>query len=395
MVLFSYYPMDPRPRRSAEALVNEGMTVEVVCLREADDPRRQTWNGVDILRVPLQRRRGGLFGYVYQYLAFLLMSSVILAVRSLTRRYDLVYVHNMPDILVFSALLPKIFGAKVILDLHDPMPELMMTIFNLRPDALPVRILKRLEKWSIGLADGALTVNLACHRLFASRSCRPAKIRVVMNSPDEEIFGFQPPPPNPSARPTPGKPFVIMCHGSLVERNGVDLAVDAVARLRESVPGVELRIYGAATPFLERVMATVPTQGLAGVVRYLGPKRLEDIVKAIDECDVGIIPNQRSLFTEINTPTRIFEYLALGKPVIAPRAAGIQDYFDTKSLIFFELGDSEDLARQIEYVFFHPREVVETVKRGQEVYLAHTWREERRTLVNVAGELLSARGRLV
>ena len=371
------------------------MNVDLVCLMEAGrEPKRETLNGVDILRVPLRRRRSGMFGYVVRYLAFLLLSSVIVAARSLRRRYELVYVHNMPDILVLSGLIPKVFGAKVILDLHDPMPELMMTIFNLRQEHLLVRTLKRLEKWSIQLADLALTVNVACQKLFASRSCHPEKVRVVMNSPDEKIFGFRSPRSYPSKGLPPTSPFVIMYHGSLVERNGLDLAVDAVARVRQCVPSVELRVYGPATRFLERVMESIRAKGLQEVVRYLGPRRAEDIVEAIEECDVGIIPNQRNVFAEINTPTRIFEYLALGKPVIAPRAAGIQDYFDTTALIFFELGDSEDLARKIEYVYVHSAEAVESVMRGQEVYRAHTWRQERQRLVNLVGELLRNGGRL-
>ena len=38
----------------------------------------------------------------------------------------------------------------------------------------------------------------------------------------------------------------------------------------------------------------------------------------IEQCDVGLIPNRQSVFTELNTPTRIFEYLAIGKPEAAP-----------------------------------------------------------------------------
>ena len=75
------------------------------------------------------------------------------------------------------------------------------------------------------------------------------------------------------------------------------------------------------------VSASAADSGLQDSVRYLGPKNLEQIVEAIDACDVGIIPNRRSIFTEINTPTRIFEYLSRDKPVIAPLAPGIQDYF--------------------------------------------------------------------
>jgi glycosyltransferase involved in cell wall biosynthesis len=387
MLAFSYYPLDPRPRRTAEALADEGMNVDVICLKEAAEPKRETLHGVEILRLPLKRRRGGMFEYVFQYAAFIVMAFSVLAARSLTRRYDVVYVHNMPDVLVLSALVPKALGAKVILDLHDPMPELMMSIFALPQDSLPVRMLKRLETWSMRLADLVLTVNVACKRLFVARGGGEDKIQVVMNAPDHRIFGFRPPAPAP-ARPEGHKPFVIMYHGSLVERNGLHLAVDALARLRESVPSAQLRIYGPATPFLDTVMASVRARGLSDAVQYLGLIRLEDIVEAIAQCDVGIIPNQRSIFTELNTPTRVFEYLAVGKPVIAPRAAGIQDYFDEDSLVFFELGDAEDLARKIEYVFHHPREALEVVRRGQEVYRAHAWREEKRTLLTLTAGLL-------
>lgn len=387
MVMFSYHPADPRPRRAAEALVSQGMTVDMICLREDKEPKREVLNGVDVRRVPITRHRGGIFGYVFQYSAFLLMASVIIAMRSLIWRYELVYVHNMPDVLVLSGLIPKLFGAKVVLDHHDPMPELMMTIFGVPSEAKSVRLLKLLEKWSMKIADSVVTVNRACAKIFASRSCPAQKIRVVMNSPDEEIFRFRPARAQ-AAAPAGSKPFVIMYHGSLVERNGPDLAVEAFARVRRSIPSAELRIYGSRNAFLERVMDSVRKQGLEGAVRYLGPRPLEQIVEAIEQCDVGIIPNQRSIFTELNTPTRIFEYLALGKPVITPRAPGICDYFDDESLLFFELGNAEDLARKIEYVFEHPAEVAAITRRGQEVYHAHTWRQERSRLTGLVAELL-------
>jgi glycosyltransferase involved in cell wall biosynthesis len=386
VLLFSYYPSDSRPRRAAEALASEGMRVELICLRTSHtEPARETFKGVDILRLPLKRHRGGPAAYLFQYSAFILSTFALLAVRSLTRRYALVHVHNMPDLLVFSALVPKMLGAKVVLDLHDPMPELMMTIFRLGPASLPVRLLKRFERWSICLADAVFTVNLACKKIFEARSCRLGKIQVVMNSPDEEFFALRGPQPRSTDR---ALPFVMMYHGSILERNGLDVAVDALARVRRSVPGAELRIYGDATRFLDVVMEAVRRQGLLDAVRYFGGKRPEDIVAAIDECDVGIIPNRRSIFTEINTPTRIFEYLSRGKPVITGRAQGVLDYFAEDALFFFELGDADDLARTITHVFAHPDEAIHVVKRGQQVYLAHRWREERRGLINRVAELV-------
>jgi len=391
MVTFSYYPDDPRPRRAAEALAEEGMKVEVICLAASrQQPRRERLNGIDILRVPLKRRRGGVSEYVFQYGAFITIAFCLLAWRSVRRAYALVHVHNMPDILVFCALVPKLLGAKVVLDLHDPMPELMMTIFDLHPEAAGVRLLRCLERWSIRLADRVLAVNIACKRLFGARSCNPAKISVVMNSPDEKVFGFRPSTPRATTVTGSKRPFRVMYHGSLVERNGLALGIEAIASLRNQVPDVELRIYGLETAFLRDVMETVDARGLGQVVRYWGPRRLEEVVAAIDDCDVGIIPNLRNVFTEINTPTRIFEYLARGKPVIAPAAAGIQDYFPPNALVFFELGDAVDLARQLEYVVAHPNLIAEVVRRGQDVYRAHAWPVERRVLVHLAGDLLRA-----
>ena len=391
VLLFSHYPADPRPRRAAEALAAQGASIDFICLRDDnDEPANETYGNINVTRVRLKRRRGGKLGYVGQYTAFVLASFFYLTSRSLARRYDLVHVHNMPDVLVFAAIVPKLLGAKIILDLHDPMPELMQTIFKLPENSFNVVVLKRLEKWSIRFADLVLTVNLACKKIYSSRGCHPHKIKVVLNSPDDEIFRFQP----GDVRDINGtndnepKPFLILYHGSLVHRNGFDLAVEALAKVRKTIPSTRLSVCGKRTDFFEKVMESAHRRGLDNNVDYLGVRNIEEIVKAIEDCDLGIIPNHRNIFTEINTPTRIFEYLALAKPVIAPKTKGIQDYFGDKDLIFFELGDADDLARKIEFAFANPVSVAETVKRGQEIYLSHTWSRERLSLLNSISELL-------
>jgi glycosyltransferase involved in cell wall biosynthesis len=388
MVVFSSYPADPRPRRAAEALVKQGMYVDLVCQADEKLPKTENLGGIEVRRVPITHHRGSKMSYAYQYSAFILVSAIILAWRSLRRRYDIIYVHNMPDVLVFCAAIPKLLGAKVILDQHDPMPELMKTIFNLEDNSLLVQMMRRLEKWSIAFADLVITVNLACKRLFVERSCEAEKVGVVMNAPDGDLFPYREASSSFSKR-VPGHRFVIMYHGSLVERNGLDLAVDALARVRMSIPDVELRIYGRKTPFLETVMERIVHQGIESHVQYLGSRTLEALVQEIENCDLGVIPNQRNAFTDINTPTRIFEYLALGKPVIAPGTPGIEDYFGPESLILFEAGNAVDLARQIEYTYYHRQEAAEVAKRGQTVYLQHTWDKEREALVNLVSALMT------
>src|SRR6267143_6507036 len=102
MVTFSPYPFDSRPRRAVDAFIGEGAKVDLICLGSEDAAKREVLNDVDVLRIPLKHDRRGKFAYVYRYASFILISSAVFALRSLTRPYDLVYVHNMPDVLVVS-----------------------------------------------------------------------------------------------------------------------------------------------------------------------------------------------------------------------------------------------------------------------------------------------------
>jgi glycosyltransferase involved in cell wall biosynthesis len=370
------------------------VSLDLVCLGEADEPKREASENLRIWRIPITQQRGGKLSYAYRYASFIFLSALVLAVRCLRRRYDLVYIHNMPDVLVASALFPKALGAKVILDLHDPMPELMTTIYSLAPNSFAVKAMRSLEKWSLARAHQVLTVNIACQRIFASRSCPAEKISVIMNSPDEQIFPLRPVRSSAALDLAVPKPFVVLYHGSIVERNGLDLAVKAFAEIAEKIPGAELRIFGRRTPFLDEVLAEANGNGLGDRVSYRGPRTLEELVTEIEAGDIGIIPNQRNAFTDINTPTRIFEYLVMGKPVIAPRTQGITDYFDEQSLFFFESGNASDLAQRLEHCYEHRDELPAIAARGQQIYLAHTWPEERKKLVQaIENLLLPAEGR--
>ena len=160
-------------------------------------------------------------------------SSILFAVRSLARRYDLVYVHNMPDILGLSSLIPKALGAKVVLDLHDPMPELMMTIFGVSEDKQKRSLMKRLEKWSIGRVDLAVTVNIACKRIFSRTQLSCGEDCGGHECSGQPDFPISRGAGRTACQTAAGnKPFVIMYHGSLVERNGLDVAIDALAKVR-------------------------------------------------------------------------------------------------------------------------------------------------------------------
>jgi len=384
VILFSDYPEDARPRREAEVLLRAGFEVDIICLRRLhNDPLHENVDGANVYRLPLERRRNGPLTYFLQYGAFLLAAFVFLSFRSF-RRYRVVHIHNMPDVLVFSALVPRLLGARIILDMHDPMPELFRVLYRLDENSVTLRCLKSIEKWSTRFAHLVVTPNKAFKEVFVARGTPPGKIEIVMNSPDETTF-------NSSKFPKVDKAlgFHIMFHGSLLERNGLSLAIDAVDQLRHRIPDLKLHIHGDPNRHSAEMMQKVDRLGLSPNVDYHGYTLLQEIPAAILTVDLGLIPNLSNPFNEINLPTRIFEYLIIGKPVVVPRTKGILDYFQEEELLFFEPGDADDLAGKIEWAFRNPVQLQEIVKCGRIVYMKHRWKVEQRRFLTAVEALLS------
>jgi uncharacterized protein len=387
VILFADYASDARPRNEAETLVRSGMEVDVISLREdSGSSFREKIDGVNLFQIPLRRRRSHKIVYILQYTWFFAASFLLLSTLALRRRYRLVHVHNMPDFLVFSALLPRLRGAKIVLDLHDPMPELFRSVYGLSEDHWMQPWLKRMERHSIAFADLVLTPNKAFKDLFVSRSCPPEKIHIVMNSPNQTMF-------NPEAyvlRPQMprSKSFTLMYHGLLVERHGLDVAVYAMAKVVQRMPDIKLYIYGSPMDYMDGVMKLVRDLGLQDVVQYRGSKSLREIAEALTTIDLGLVPNRLSSFTQINLPTRIFECLAMNKPVLVPRTQGIADYFTDENMLFFDPENIDDLARKIEWAAQNQAPLRQLLERGREVYKKHCWDAEAEQFEELVQNLL-------
>ena len=387
VVLYSYFPSDPRPYRAAEAMIQAGMEVDLLCLtNDLNEPPKALVDGVRVFRLRLRHTRGSKLLYFFNYGSFFAAAFWFFIRRGLARRYDIVHVHNMPDFLVFAALIPKLLGARVILDLHDPMPELMMTIYGLKPEARGVRWLAALERWSIRAADLVLTPNIAFKRLFDTRSGHPEKICVIMNSPDETVFDPHRFAPGQNEQDTPGE-FRLMHHGLIAYQHGIDLLVEAVAQVRPKIPAIRLDIYGAPTPFSATALETAERLGVAEVVHYHGEKTQLEIADAIRRCHLGVVPNRRSAFTEINFPTRLFEYLAMRRPVLAPSTQGIRDYFSPDQLLMFNPDNPSDLAAKILWAWENPQALELLVDQGNQSYRRHVWSGEKRVFLEKLAEL--------
>ena len=343
MVVHSYYEEDPRVRREAEGVRASGRAVDVFSLRREGDPPDGELNGVRIHRINVQRHQGaGIGTYLREYADFLVRAGFALTRAHGRRRYALVQVHTIPDVLVFAALPLRLLGVPVILDMHEAMPEFFRMRFPGASRPAVHRALVVQEKASIAIANAAITVNDALAKRLVDMGIPARKVHVVLNAPVLARF-------DPAACPI--RPFMadgtlrLVYAGALSMVYEVDVALEAVARLRTDRPDlpITLDLYGrdfAEVPLRDQASAL----GLDDIVTFHGRVPLDDVPAALALADVGLAPTRRTEFTDFSLSTKIFEYAAMGKPVVASRLPMVEAMFPAGTVTTYPAGDAEALA---------------------------------------------------
>lgn len=369
MVVHAYYPLgETRVLREALALVAKGYEVDVLCLRGEGEPARDREEGIEIYRLPMKRHKGsGFLVQLLEYLAFFMLAFGKLLLLHPRKRYGTVQVHNLPDFLVFAALFPKATGARVILDLHDLMPEFFAAKSGGEMSDWPVRFVIWQEQLSCRFADHVITVTDVWKETLIRRGVPAHKILVVMNVADSGVFH------RPEAQPAKnGNGFGLIYHGTFTHRYGVDLIVEAVEKVRDQIPGVHLTLLGRGETRDELIRLT-EVLNLEEHVTFGGTLPVNELPPLISQADVGIVPNRSNIFTDGLLPTKLMEYVALGTPVIAARTPTIAMYFDDTMVQFFEPGSVDDLARSIRALHRDRQRLSQLARHADKFNRQYSW----------------------
>jgi glycosyltransferase involved in cell wall biosynthesis len=346
VLVHAYYEEDARVRRKADALVAAGWPVDVFSLRRPGDAPSGEVDGVRVTRLPVGRHQGaGLGTYLTEYLAFFARAGIALARAHRHRRYGLVEVNTLPDFLAFAGLPLKLGGVPLVLDLHEAMPEFFRSRFPRASGRIAHGLLDVQERLSIRAADAVITVNDALADRLLRLGVPSAKVTVVMNAPSTTLF-------DPAA--FPARSFMedgtlrLVYAGALTPIYELDVVLGAVAELARRRPElpVEAHVYGRgdSEPELARLAAEL---GIDGSVTLHGRIPLEAVPAAVAAADIGLAPTRRDPFTELSLSTKVFEYAAMGKPVVASRLATVERYFPPGTATTYAPGDPADLADAI------------------------------------------------
>ncbi len=389
IIRHSFYPFELNVKREAEALRDAGFDVDVICLRDRGEAGREIVEGVTVHRLPVGHRRGKILRYLWEYNAFFVLASMKVSRMHFQRRFAAVQVNTMPDYLVFAALVPKLFGARVVLHLHEPIPELFRTMFG---DAwyTPgfMAIVELAESVSISFADHCLTVTDQMKRNYMRRGAEPKKITVIVNVPDDRLFHLEDDARllEKTARMKADERergvFRVFTHGAIEERYGFDTITRAVARLCAEIPGIQFRFTGSGE-YLDEVNALARSEGVADRVSHLGFVPFEQMIEEILLADVCVVAVKENAYSVLVHTNKMYEYVALQRPVIASRLDSVAAYFRDEAILFFDPGNDEDLADKIRHAWKRPDDMADRVRAATNVYQRYRWAREKTRYLDV------------
>ena len=384
MIAYTSYISDARIRREAETLASRGENrVTLFAPKEGKKARTYDQGGVTVRESRLPKYQGDSFAiYLLSYCVFTILSFWLCLTQVVRGKLDVAHIHNMPNFLIFSALPVKLARGKVVLDVHDTMLETYASKFQEDKNTLLKRILKIEESVCTWLADAVIAVNEPQAEVLVSRGVPRSKITVSMNVPDDSLFdyGFQ------MADRESGNSYHTVYHGTVAQRHGVDQAIQAVALLRERIPGIELSILGDGD-YMEECKRLVEDLDAANYVHFCGMFTLEDMIVFLKKMDLEIVTNRKNPASDLMLPVKLMESVALELPVVTARLRTIEYYFSDDMVYYFE---PEVLDSLVETIFeaYSDQEATRAKARNAKRFLdKYGWNTHKQDLFDLYSRL--------
>lgn len=390
MVVHAYYPLaETRVQREAEALVAQGFEVDVISLRLRQEPNFEIVRGVNVYRMSVKTsRKSGIVHELWEYLHFLTLAALKLTRLHRQKQYRVIQVHNLPDFLVFCALIPKLGGTPIILDIHDVSPELFLDRTGYTLDSWLGRLVTWQEKISCRFANHVITVTEPWRQLLINRGVPQEKISVVMNIADAELF-------HPSVRRQANKQqsensFHLIYHGVQTYSHGLDLLLQAIAKVRPQIPKIRFTLHGNGV-FHKNLVNLAQELQLTDCVdfstRFVPVSELPGLIV---NADIGVVPYRNDIFSDGILPTKLMEYVSLGMPAIAARTSAVEAYFDETMVELFTPNDPDDLARSLVSLYANKQRINQLIEGTEKFRTRYDWAKlsgEYVTLVEQLGKL--------
>jgi glycosyltransferase involved in cell wall biosynthesis len=184
--------------------------------------------------------------------------------------------------------------------------------------------------------------------------------------------------------------FLILIHGAMLKRCGQDVAIRAIDIVKEEIPNIQLNIlgYGEYEPELKRLASVL---GLENYVYFYGFIPFFDMIKMVAKTDIGIVPMERNAYSDLVHTNKMFEFIAMKKPVIISRTRAVEQFFGTNDscLKYFESGNVEELAKSIIELYYSPEKRKKMTINAFEKFKSVRWEKTKEDYCRIYEEILA------
>ncbi len=378
------YENDTRLQQQVAILAEEGFSVDVIC--QLEEKKSINVNAkVNIYGVSIPGDKDTITEYIFNMLKFGLPAFFKLQKLSFTRKYDLIIVHTLPELLVFTTIIQKLFGSKIILDIRDTSVELFDSKWSNGNRNLLRKVVTIFANLSCKYADKLLVASPGFKDKLLDRNVPAKKIIIVFNSADSKIFKFD---KNRNFEKIDSN-LKLIYHGSIAERFGLDVALEAVYYVNKKIPDTKLNIYGFYDKlFRTKLEKMVEKFDLNNNVFFNQRESLESIYHRIKDAHIGIVPYKNDFFMQLAFSTKLFEYVSSGIPVVTSRLKPAESVFTEDSIFFVKSRDSQELADKIVEICNNPEVRQAQVNKGFEKYSKISDSIMKERFINVVKEMI-------
>ncbi|WP_038052644.1 glycosyltransferase family 4 protein [Thioalkalivibrio sp. ALJ1] len=272
-------------------------------------------------------------------LAYNLPAMILLLVAVLRHRPAFIY--ERYSLFSFAGrLVAWLTRRPLVLEVNAPLSLELQT----HGDLVLRRLAQSIEDWLCRRADRTIVVTQAMADIFAARGVPSERLMVMPNGVDGAHFhtGVD----GSAIREHHGlqEARVVGFVGWIRPWHGVDGLIHAVASLRARHPDLHLLIVGDG-PAIPALRNQVAQQGMEACVHFTGPVERDAIPAHIAALDIAVQPD----VTDYASPIKLFEYLALGRAVVAPDKPNIREVVQhEQGALLFPPRDWGALAEQLE-----------------------------------------------
>jgi glycosyltransferase involved in cell wall biosynthesis len=377
--------------REAKALFENGYEVDVICLRDRKEEKIiDTNNGIHLFCIQARaQRENSLWRYLLNLLVFFFKTFCLLSWLTIQKRYQLIHITSPPDFLVFSAMLPKLLGAIVVLDIHDIGPELFMRKLGV-PEKHPIiRFIKFLEYLSARFSHHIFTVTDIWRDKLQKRINGVVQCTTLLNVPDLDLFS-----PGAARKRRPSNGCNLFYHGSFEEHFGVDSLIRSMPIVKEHIPNVKLHLYGEGRLYQSMIKLSKELN-LEGFVFFNGSVPFYKLPQILKKADIGVVPTKGSVFSDEAVSMKSLEYLTLGIPIVISGTRAHRYYYKEDMVVFFTPGDEKDLARAI--ILLYQKSLQERnllIENAMKFLEKNNWQRIKEIYLQTIGSLIKQRNSL-